>query len=157
MAACNWGQPCHQVLQLLTLGMLCLQQVTERHENQEQVALSCANSLQGFKQFWFIQCDSPCIIRLDLEIANMKFPLFFVNMIRKMGYSFSCKWLTFTPSSLWRFWTAPLVHTSCFPCYYMISEPTVLRQSFPSLEPQSVLLYNLLPSTMVVMFLIISD
>lgn len=50
--------------------MLCLQRVTERHQTQEQVALSCVNSLQGFKQFWFIQCDSPCIIRLDLEIAK---------------------------------------------------------------------------------------
>lgn len=58
--------------------MLCLQQVTERHQNQEQVALSCANSLQGFKQFWFIQCDSPCIIRLDMEIAKYEVSTFFV-------------------------------------------------------------------------------
>lgn len=143
--ACNWGQPRHQVRELLTFGMLCLQQGTERHQNQEQVALSCANSLRGFKQFWFIHCDSPCIIRLDLEIAKYEVSMFFlVNMIRKMGYSFSCKWLTFTPSSLLGFWRTLLVDTSCVPCCCLISQPTVLRQSFPSLEYQSVLLYNLL-------------
>lgn len=138
------GQPCHQALHLLTFGVLCLQRGTERHQHQEQVALSCENSLRAFKSFWFIQCGSPCIIRLDLEIAKYEVSTcFLMNMIRKAGYSSSCKWLTFTPSSLLRFWATLLVDTSCVPCCCLISQPTVLSQSFPFLEHQSVL-YNLL-------------